>query len=97
METMTLSNEEIENAILEVSEEIQKEMETNKEKSLPYPEIRDASESKAIQLIKTKIHEILSPTDILNVTTLIYDGVVERMEKKLRMEIQNERKKYYAT
>lgn len=81
METITLSDEEIGNAIVEVSQEIQSEMDTSKEESLPYPEIRDASEYKAIQLLKTKTYDILSPTDVLTATTLIYDGVIERMEK----------------
>lgn len=86
METVILSNEEIKKAITEVSKEIQKEMETNKEKSLPYPEIRDSSEHKAIQLLKTKTNEILSPTDILSATTFIYDGVIERMDKKKKVK-----------
>jgi hypothetical protein len=85
-ETMMLSNKEIEKAIVEISKKIQKEKLKSKEKSLPYPEIRDSSELKAIKLLKKKTDEKLSPTDVLTATTLIYDGVIERMQTKKKIK-----------
>ena len=94
-ETMMLSNKEIEKAIEEVSKKIKKEMLANKRKVALHNNVRDFSERKAIQLLRKKTNERLSPMDVLTATTLIYDGVIKRIkarEKTGRVKKQKNRK-----
>ncbi|MBN1471026.1 MAG: hypothetical protein JW925_04530 [Syntrophaceae bacterium] len=81
-ETRMLSNKEIEKAIEEIIKKIKKEMLANKRKVVLHNNVRDFSERKAIQLLKKKTSGILLPMDVLTATTLIYDGVTERIKTR---------------